>query len=226
MLGFRAPTEGYDATTETVLQRNGLRYHVADPNRSEVRLPLFAKVPGVNPDDDIIVLPRTQRDDLNLLKIASTTDELTQALIADTDLALDNGALALLSIHTQNFAADSPLARAMPGMLLHAKQLKDRLWLASTGDVARWWREREHVQFSPSYKGRRLEMAVSITGAQPVVGASFIVFLPQKDISLAVKSTKIGGILPTVKALDPYRKVLVFPGLPPGNHSYQITFGG
>lgn len=225
MTGFRAPTEGYDATTEKVLQRNSLRYHVADPNRGEVRLPLFAQVPGAVADNDIVVLPRTQRDDLNALKESTSTDDLTQALIADTDLALDNGALALLSIHTQNFAANSPLARAMPGMLLHAKQLKERMWLATSGEVANWWRERERVQFSPSYKGRRLEMAVSITGANPVSGASFIVFLPQKDVSMSVKSTKIGGVLPTVRTIDAYRKVLIFPGLPPGNHSYQITFG-
>lgn len=225
MLGFRAPTEGYDATTEKLLQSAGLRYHVADPNRGEGRLPRLAQVPGVSPADDLIVLPRTQRDDINLLNEKLSTDELTRALITDAQLALDNGAMALLSVHTQNYGSDSSLYRAMPGFLLHIKQLQDRLWLTRTGDVAAWWRERERVRLSTLFAGRRLEFAVSVVGKTPVEGATFTVVLPQKDAKVQLKSTKTGGLLPTVVPIDAYRVALIFRSLPPGNYAYQMTFG-
>lgn len=225
MLGFRAPTEGYDALTEKLLQRAGLRYHVADPNRGEGRLPLMAQVDGATAEDDLVVLPRTQRDDINLIGEKLPAEEMTRALIADAALALDNGALGLLSVHTQNFATDSPLYRAMPGFLLHIKQQQDSLWLARSGEVAAWWRERERLRLTTMFAGKRFEFAVSVVGRTPVEGASFVVMLPQKDAALSVKSTKTGGILPSVVPIDPYRKALVFRSLPPGNYAYQLTFG-
>lgn len=222
--GFRAPTEGYDATTERLIHSLGLRHHVADPNRSDGRLPLLAKIPGVQPADDIVVLPRTQRDDINLYWEKLSVEQTTQALIDDTELALDNGALGLLSIHTQNYAKGSVLYQAMPGYLLHTKQYKDRLWLASTGQVADWWRERERFRISSRFSGKRLEMDVSVVGKQAVKGGTVVLMLPHKDARPVVKSTKTTGYQPTLKILDAYRVAIVFGELNPGDYSYQVSF--
>lgn len=222
--GFRAPTEGYDATTERLIQSLGLRHHVADPNRSDARLPLLAKVSGVQPADDVVVLPRTQRDDINLYWEKLSVEQTTQALIDDTELALDNGALGLLSIHTQNYAKGSVLYQAMPGYLLHIKQHKDRLWLASAGQVAEWWRERERFRINSRFSGKRLEMDVSVVGKEPVKGGTVVLMLPQKDAHPTVKSTKTTGYQPTLKMLDSYRVAIVFGNLAPGDYSYQVSF--
>jgi peptidoglycan/xylan/chitin deacetylase (PgdA/CDA1 family) len=40
--GFRAPTESYDATTETLLRKHGLLHHAADESAHEDRLPFFS----------------------------------------------------------------------------------------------------------------------------------------------------------------------------------------
>src|SRR4029079_2586345 len=68
IIGFRAPGESYDARTEEVLQAAGFRYHAVDPNRSDDRQPLFAKVNRASVADDLVVLPRTQGDDIVFLQ--------------------------------------------------------------------------------------------------------------------------------------------------------------
>jgi peptidoglycan/xylan/chitin deacetylase (PgdA/CDA1 family) len=222
--GFRAPTEGYDATTERLIHQAGIRHHAADPNRSESRLPLVAKLDGVRPDEALIVLPRTQRDDINLYWEKLSPEQTTQALMADFDLAFQNGALAWLSVHTQNFNADGVLIQAMPGFLDHLKQRGDRLWMASAGEVADWWRERERLKLSTSYNGKRLVFDVTVSGNRPLRGASLVVMLPKKSMLPKVQSVKIEMKKPAVIRIDDYRAAIVFDELQPGNYAYQVTF--
>lgn len=222
--GFRAPTEGYDSTTEQVLQQAGIRHHTADPNRSEARLPLLARQEGVDLTQALVVLPRTQRDDINLYAENLSAEQTTQALIDDATLVRENGALGVLSIHSQNFAQDSTLAKALPGFLVHLKQHKATIWLASTGQVAAWWQQRERIKFKSSYSGKRLLLYLTITGTEPVTGASFTVMLPGKGLLPKVGSTKIGFPAPVVHNIDNYRASLVFESIKPGNYEYQVTF--
>lgn len=222
--GFRAPTEGYDSNTEKLLFSMGIRHHVADPNRSESRLPLFAKVEGSVPDTDLIVLPRTQRDDINLYWERLGVEQMTQALIDDTDLILENGGLGVLSVHTQNFETSSVLYKALPAYLVNAKQKRNVLWLASTGQVADWWRDRERFLMRSTFSGKHLAIDVTVTGKKPVSGGTIFIMLPQKDLLPNVQNTKTSGVKPTVTRIDPYRAAMIFPTLPPGNYSYQVTF--
>lgn len=224
LTGFRAPTEGYDANTEVLLQKIGFRHHVADPNRTNGRLPLIAKQEGIPLDQSLVILPRTQRDDLNLHGEKLTPSQTTQALIDDADQAFETGSLGLLSIHSQNFTPESTLAKALPDLLAHLKTLGRPLWTASASDVAQWWRERERIRLSSNFTGKRLEINITITGDKPVKGATLTVMQPHKGPLLAINSTKIGGVSPTVVKIDDYRAALVFDSLSPGNYFYQATF--
>lgn len=224
VVGFRAPTEGYDGTTEKLLFSLGIRHHVADPNRSPGRLPLFAKVEGSVPDNDIVVLPRTQRDDINLYWEKLSVEQTTQAMVDDSELVLENGALGVMSVHTQNFEPSSVLYKALPGYLVHLKQKRDTLWLTSAGKVADWWRERERFLVRSTFTGKRLVVDVTVIGKTPVAGGTVFVMLPQKDVLPTVQNTKTSGVKPTLTRVDPYRAALIFPSLPPGNYSYQVTF--
>jgi hypothetical protein len=224
MTGFRAPTEGYDATTEAFIQKLGIRYHVADPNRTEARLPIIAKMDDVEPADKLIVLPRTQRDDINLYWEKLSVEQTTKALIDDAELTLESGAMGLLSVHTQNFNTDGVLYKAMPGYLVHLKQRRDQMWLASAGQVADWWRERERFSASSQLFGRRVEFNMSVKGKQPTKDASMIIMLPQKDVLPTITATKVGGLKPTITKIDAYRAAITFNALPAGNHAYQATF--
>jgi peptidoglycan/xylan/chitin deacetylase (PgdA/CDA1 family) len=222
--GFRAPTEGYDTTTEKLLQKYGIRHHAGDPSRTDGRIPILAKLEGVNKEDTLVVLPRTQRDDINLYKESLSSEQMTQALISDFDLAVEHGALGLLSIHSQNFKTDSPLTKAMPGFLVHMKQRNKQVWVASAGDVAGWWRDRDRFKLSFRNTGRRLEFNITVTGDKPLNGASLVIMLPQKGITATVQSTKTDGLKPTVTKIDDYRATVVFDTLSPGNYVYQATF--
>lgn len=222
--GFRAPTEGYDTTTEQLLQKYGIRHHAGDPSRTEGRTPLLAKLEGVRKEDTLIFLPRTQRDDINLYRENLSAEQITQALISDFDLVVEQGALGLLSIHSQNFAKDSPLVKAMPGFLIHMKQRKAQVWVATAGEVADWWRDRDRFKLSASNSGRRLEFNMTVTGDKPIKGASLVIMLPQKGVTATVQSTKIAGLSPTITKIDDYRVSVVFDTLPPGNYVYQATF--
>ena len=224
MTGFRAPTEGYDATTEQLLQKAGFRHHTADPNRTEGRLPLTVPMDGVDPQDALIVLPRTQRDDINLYLEKLTPEQCTKALIDDADQAFATGSLGLLSVHSQNFGSDSTLPQALPGLLVHLKTLGRPLWMASAGQVADWWRDRERFRMTSKFTGKRLEFNITILGDKPLRGASLMIMLPHKGIVPTVQSTKIGGIQPLVSKVDNYRATVVFDSLNPGNYFYQATF--
>jgi peptidoglycan/xylan/chitin deacetylase (PgdA/CDA1 family) len=222
MQGFRAPLESYDATTEKWLVKNGLRHHVVDPGRLDARLPEFAKIDGVA--DALVLLPRTQRDDINLSKEGWLGAKLSQALIDDFDLSHDMGGLGLLSIHSQNYANDAELTLAMTPFLAHLKKQRAQLWLASGTEIADWWRERERLKLSARNLGRRLEFNLSVTGKKPLQGGSLTVILPKKGIMPVVQALKVGLPKPTVQKIDDYRAAIVFDSLNPGDYAYQATF--
>lgn len=224
MTGFRAPLEGYDATTEQLLQKAGIRHHAADPSRSDARLPLVPKMDGVPLDQALIVLPRSQRDDINLMGEGQTVEKISQALIDDFDLAVDNGALGLLSVHTQYFHNDGLLAQSMNNLVKHIQPRRKQIWMVSAGEVAEWWRDRERFKLAATKSGKRLEFNVTVSGKKPVNGATVIMMLPQKNASLTVQPVKIGAPEATVTAIDDYRAAVVFNTLPPGDYAYQATF--
>ena len=222
--GFRAPIESYDGTTEALLQKAGLRHHVTDPSRTEARLPSFAKIDGVAPQDTLIILPRTQRDDINLAKENLTIEQTRQALIDDLDLTESMGALGLLSVHSQNYAADGVLTQAMPGYLAQLKLHRDQFWLASAGQVADWWRERERFKLSSKARGKVLDFDVTIAGKSAFSGASLIVTLSKKGVLPTLQGLKVGMPKANVQKIDDYRAAIVFDTLNPGNYAYQASF--
>lgn len=222
--GFRAPTEGYDMNTEALLYKSGFRHHVTDPSRTEARLPAFAKIEGVPPEDSLVIIPRTQRDDINLAKENLDVAQTQQALIDDLELTDEMGALGLLSVHSQNYGSDSVLTQAMPGYLAHFKEHRPHLWLASSGQVADWWRERERFKLSAKSTGKRLEFNLTVNGKTPFSGGNLIVMLPRKGVMPEVQGLKIGMPKATVRKIDDFRAGISFETLNPGNYAYQATF--
>ena len=222
--GFRAPTEGYTQITERLLQKYGIRHHAVDPQRTEGRLPELHKQEDVEREDSLILLPRTQRDDINLANQNLSVEQTTQALIDDFDLARETGALGWLSVHSQNFKPDDVLFKALPAYLAHVKKNDGTMWLANAGQVANWWRERDRFKLSSKQLGQRLEFNITITGNKPVSGVSMIVMLPQKDVLPTVRTLKIGIKEPVISKIDDFRAAVVFDTLEPGNYAYQVSF--
>ncbi len=225
-IGFRAPYEGYDATTEALLQQNGIRYHVTDPGRSEGQLPFFAKMDRVEPGNQLLVIPRPQRDDFNLLAATGEPARLQAELLSDLRQTSELGSLGLLSVHSQNFLPGSPLSQAMPGYLAEVARLSrsGMLWTATGGQVDAWWRDRQRISVAGLLRGHRLEMDVTVKGDRPVEAASVLVMLPFRRAVAMVRNTKVGEPKPVVRQIDDYRSQFVFSRLNPGNYAYQINF--
>lgn len=224
VLGFRAPTEGYDGLTEEIMQRLGFRHHVADPERSESRLPLFAKVPGTTFANDVVVLPRTQRDDINFSLQGLTGETLLKAIIDDFEQARTTGSMGLLSLHSQNYGAESPFAKAMPQFFEFAKSHRSNVWFPSSSEVEQWWRDRERISLSSRTQANRVVLQVTVSPGPPVKGVNLILTLPQIDIKATVAN--LPSSLGTVQLdqLDPWRIVLRTNNLPAGRHDLIVEF--
>jgi len=226
--GFRPPLEEYDATTEETLVKNDFLYEVVDPARSQSRLPFFAKTNVAN-KADLVVLPRTQRDDLNLLSQASVEPlqerkKILQMLEQDLEMVLDNGALGVLSIHSQNFDPQSPLVSALPQFFDTLLLNKDLLWVATAGEIAEWWADRSRVSLKTVARGLTVDVEVTISGRQQVSKFALIVMTPIRGKPPRVESLKVGLPKPEIVALDPLRYRILFPTLKPGNYSYNVSF--
>lgn len=222
--GFRPPHESYDATTEQVLQAMGFRHHAVDPNRSDHRLPLFAKANSAPPEADLVVLPRTQRDDLNLLHGDGPELGQTVALMkGELQGTIEQGALGLLSVHSQNFHEDALINKAVAPWLMTLADKRREVWIATSGEVAAWWRKRERLGVSVASYGKRYELEISNRGTQAVEGATVMVFHPDRG-GVRLSATKAWMPEATVLPVDAYRSRIVLGRLRPGNYAYHLTF--
>ena len=222
--GFRAPGEAYDKTTEITAQKAGLRHHVSDAHGSDTTLPFFAPIAGSTLENGLLVLPRTQRDDLLLLQQIQMPDALERSMRLDFDINRILGGLGILSVHTQNFGPQQPLALAMPGFLRHVKGAEASVWTPTPKQLDAWWRDRERLRLVQRVSGARFEFDVSVGGQKPVEGGTFVVMLPHKGAVPTVSSLKIGMPLPKVVRLDDFRAALVFDSLSPGDYFYLLKF--
>ena len=222
--GFRAPGESYDAKTEQVLQAAGFRYHAVDPNRSDARLPLFAKANNKPAVDDIVVLPRTQRDDIVFLQAQDAgLNEIIATMKGELGIVLEEGALGMLSVHSRNFAKDSVMSQAVPAYLLSLAELKQQVWFPTGTEVADWWRKRDNVRVALNTVGKRYELEVSNVGDTNVEGATILIFHPH-PASVTVTATKAWMPEATVRKLDDTRSQVIFGALGKGHFGYTLVF--
>ncbi|MBC7499577.1 MAG: polysaccharide deacetylase family protein, partial [Herminiimonas sp.] len=144
--GFRAPTEAYDAITEGLLRKHGILHHAADPSSHEDRLPFFSSAePGLGPEEALVVLPRTQFDDVNFKRFGYGVAQVQETLDYDLDLVVKGGAFGLLSVHTQNYVDGGLMKDSMGKYVEKVATYKDRLWIARGDQIASWWRKRHRV---------------------------------------------------------------------------------
>ena len=223
--GFRAPGESYDARTEQALQAAGFRYHAVDPSRSDARLPVFAKANRALPIDDVVVLPRTQRDDIVYLGKNNDAQlgDVVSVMKGELALVVEEGALGMLSVHSRNFAKDSVMAQAVPAYLLALAELRPNVWLATGNEVADWWRRRENVRVALNVIASRYEIEVSNVADAKVEGATAIVYHPVKA-KVLISPTKAWMPEVTVKRVDDFSSRVVFGPMAKGNYAYQLVF--
>ncbi len=224
--GFRAPTESWDATTEKLLRQLGVRHHVADPSSSEGRMPFFSKSePGLSPQDAIVVLPRTQMDDLNYLGLKLDIAKASELIMLDFDYLHEAGALGVLSVHSQNYGRDGLMKKLTPPYIKRLQEHRNDVWSASGEEIEAWWRARERVVYQP-IKGAATSFAFEVQAPGQVKGLAFFVIHPAINVGpKSVTSVNPDGPKPELKRVDAYRSVVVFKDeLKAGRYAYNLEF--
>lgn len=224
--GFRAPTESWDMTTEKLLRQLGVRHHVADPASSEARVPFFSRSePSLGPDKAIVVMPRTQMDDLNYLGLKLSNEKASALIALDFDYLHEAGALGVLSVHSQNYGLDGLMAHLTPPYIKRLQEHRNDVWAASGAEIANWWRERERVQFQPGKLiGNRFTFVVQAPGK--VKGITFVVTHAVADgLVKRAEPGQAGLPMPQIARIDAWRSALIFKEeLPVGSYTYELAF--
>lgn len=224
--GFRAPTESSDAITEKLLRKIGVRHNVTGPSASERRVPFFSDAePGLNPEDAIIGLPRTQMDDLNFMGLRVSTEKATELMLRDFDYVFEAGALGVVSVHSQNYGEGDLMTKMMPIYLQRLRQHADAIWVASGEEIAGWWRARERVIHRPAKDGST-SLTFEVRAPGNVKGLTFYVTHP--SLNKAPRSVVPEGSnapQPELRPIDAYRSALVFSQeLKTGSYAYKVEF--
>jgi peptidoglycan/xylan/chitin deacetylase (PgdA/CDA1 family) len=239
--GFRAPTESYDPTTEKVLRSLGVKHHVVDPSATESRLPFFSKSEIVlGSEDAIVVLPRTQLDDLNYLGLKLSLEQATALIGLDFDYLHEAAALGVLSVHSQNYGTEGLMTQLAPVYLKQLQAHRKDVWTATGGEIEAWWRARERVLLNAALDEtgkpaprdatvnnlKTLDFTVKAPGN--VRGLSFIVSHPAKGVMPKISQATGAAAalpLPEVRAIDAFRSSIVFPtALAAGQYGYSVGF--
>ena len=224
--GFRAPTESWDQTTEKLLRKIGIRHHVTDPAASESRVPSFSRSePALSTEEAIVILPRTQMDDLNYQGLRLSFEKASELLSLDFDYLHEAGALGVFSVHSQNYAPDGLMAKLTPPYLKRLQAHRDDTWAASGEEIAAWWRARERVIFD-SFKNTASNFSFEVRDPGNVKGLTFFVTHPAKDKEpKSVKPTQTGSPQPQLVRIDAYRSALIFKdALSTGRYAYILEF--
>ena len=223
--GFRAPTESYDDTTETLLRKHGILHHAADPNSLEDRLPSFSKSErNVASDKALIILPRTQLDDLNFQTQLYSTERIDEEMAFDLDLAIKGGAFSLFSVHSQNYVDGGYMRKPMSNYLGRVAAAKARLWVARGDQIAAWWRKRESTKVKVTPQDNGLLLQISVPQTDGIEGLTVIAALPEKDAAISVSEHGTAPTKFSIKLLDQFRSALIFNRLDVGEYEYLIKF--
>ncbi|MDP2221695.1 MAG: polysaccharide deacetylase family protein [Hydrogenophaga sp.] len=221
--GFRAPTESYDATTESLLHKYGIKHHAADLSSSADRLPFFSDPGGgrLNFSQSLVVLPRTQRDDIEFQKLQFNADAILANLLYDLNHTVNSGAFGLLSVHSQYFVDGGFMLSPMRSYVKRVSDFRDRLWVARGDEIANWWRRREVVTIKQ--KKRESTLTILVDSPISVPGLSVFVTVPRKNAVMRIVDISNTSSV-RVKKIDSFRSVLIFDKHKEGKTVLSLVF--
>lgn len=220
--GFRAPMESSDRVTEKLLMARGFDHYVSFMDGTDARLPFFAPVDAGTSKSatSLVVLPRTQggpedsEDD-------SGPGNLLRTYLAELDLAEQMAALSVVRIPNQSMLGTQELAVFFKDM----KARHGRMWMATAGQTANWWRERERVSVSLNTLAAAPLLTVTINGDSPLQQAVTVLMnLPAVGGSLRLVPRDAKGKTPKIASADNWRSAVVLQGLAPGAHHWYVYF--
>ena len=222
--GFHAPMDSYDKTTKKLLIAGNFGHLLAAADASEARLPFFAPAQdGMSPTNGtkaLIVLPRTQSGPEDSVDNCRPEVGL-KAFFNELDLSEKMAGLSVVSLSSKSDLTDAQSAE----IFSYLKTRRERVWMATAGQVADWWRERERVSVRLESGATGPRMVVSILpGAALMQAVTVSVNLPEMGTTLRLVAR--GGLekTPRVARLDAWRAAIVLDGLAAGDHQWDMYF--
>ncbi|MFW6084122.1 MAG: polysaccharide deacetylase family protein [Gemmatimonadota bacterium] len=158
--GLRPPEERFDEATLRAWLRvadDGTPY-VAAVNAARSAAPEIYRYP----EGAIVMLPRLMKDDYNVVVQEGTRspDRVVAAFVEGMDKLGALGGLAFIGLHTQ--VAGTPGQIGVVGSVLDSVAAqRDRWWVATGGDMARWWLDRDAMRLSLEREAGELQLLVT-----------------------------------------------------------------
>ena len=222
--GFHAPMDSYDKNTTKLLLAGNFGHLLAAEDASEARLPFFAsgqQEPGsILGSKALVILPRTQNGPEDSVDNCQPGVGL-KPFFNELDLSEKMAGLSVIPLSSK-----SDLTQAQSAEIFsYLNTRRASVWLATAGQVANWWRERERVSvhLESVVTGPRLIVSV-LAGAALQQAAMVSVNLPQMDGMLRLVARGRYEKTPRVARLDAWRVAVVLDGMAAGEYQWDMYF--
>jgi hypothetical protein len=211
--GLRPPQEQFDVATMSAWLAVGGRY-VFGANDSRSVSPELLPIGH----DTLVLIGRVGSDDFAAAAAAHDDAAKTAKLLLDEYARYRAlGGLYALSYHSQVLAAPD----LVPALAHVARELASdtAVWLATTGEIADWWRVRAQLDARVTQRADGFDVVVRNRGERLVGGAVLRVDLPSSRL--------LGGATAVLLDAHPGSARLLLPPIP-GNstRTYQIYYPG
>ena len=220
--GFHAPMELFDKNTEKLLAELNFGHYIGFMNSTDARLPFFslAQPEASKLSKSLIVLPRTQNGPEDSME-ESDAEVGLKNFLNELELSEKMGGLSVIRTPTR-----SSLTAAQLGEILkYLKARKDQMWLATSRQIADWWRERVRVTARLEAGVAAPQLTVTVEAGQPLQHAATVwINLPQSGDAVRLVAHSTSGKLPKIAVVDTWRAAIVLDGLTPGQHQWSVYF--
>jgi hypothetical protein len=220
--GFHPPMDSYDKTTEQLIYANGFGHFVSFMDTTDASLPFIATPLGTNSSvsTPTVVLPRTSSGPEDAMETGDAEEGL-KAFLSELDLSQKMSSLSVLRLAQQTFITKEQ----WDDIFSHLKSPNAKTWVATAGQVADWWRERERVSFTLEPDPVAPLLSVTIKGNSPLKQAvALYVNLPESRNVMRLVSRTDSGNSVKIVAIDAWRSALVLNDLSPGTYRWQLYF--
>ncbi|QDL53089.1 hypothetical protein [Rhodoferax aquaticus] len=217
--GFRPPMGSADATTQKVAADKGFGHYIGNSADTETRLP-FVIGSAEGSSKSLVGIPNTQTGPEEWLDDPDAEDGL-QAFLDELALSLQMGGVSFVRFSNQTLLAPDQL----DAIFDYLKEQKTRTWMASGGQVADWWRERERLSARLNSGPVAPILSVAVSAGLPLKNpVSILVNAPDTSSSLRLVSVGSNVPVPRLLKLDSWRSAVIIDGLAPGMYQWYVYF--
>ncbi len=223
-VGFHAPMDSYDKNTQNLLKQRTFGYFLASMDVSDAQLPfLVARDISQDParnTKDMVILPRTLNGPEE--SIDNCTPEIgIRAFINELNLAEKMAGLSVVALPSKNELTDAQVAE----ILKDIGSRREKMWMATSAQVADWWRERERVSIQLEAGENAPVLTVTVASGPALSQAvSAFINLPDSDAMVRLVARGHQEKSPQITTVDAWRTAVVLKGWKPGQYKWDVYF--